>query len=105
MIEITDEAAAELKHLLDKEKKSDYGLRIFAAGTSCSGMQYGLTLEESPGSEDAVSESKGIKIFFSKDIQDDIEELKIDYIDNEYGKGFVIDDPNAQCSSGCSSCG
>jgi iron-sulfur cluster insertion protein len=105
MIEITDAAAEELKQLLEKEKKTDHGLRIFAAGIGCSGVQYGLSLELTPKSEEAVSESKGIKIFFDKDIQGDIEDFKIDYIDNEYGKGFVIDNPNASCGSGCSSCG
>ncbi len=105
MIEITDAAAVELKQLLEKEKKSDHGLRIFTAGTGCSGVQFGLTLEKSPKNEDEVQESKGIKIFLSKDILDDIAELKIDYIDNDYGKGFIIDNPNARCGSGCGSCG
>ena len=106
MIEITDAAAAELKELLEKEKKTDHGLRVFAAGSSCSGIQYGLTLENVAKNEDAVSESNGIKIFFNKDIQEDIEDFKIDFIDNEYGKGFVIDNPHAsKCGSGCSSCG
>ncbi|HEY6585880.1 MAG TPA: iron-sulfur cluster assembly accessory protein [Candidatus Methanoperedens sp.] len=106
MIEITDAAAAELKELLEKEKKTDHGLRVFAAGSGCSGIQYGLTLEKTAKDEDAISESNGIKIFFNKDIQEDIEDFKIDFIDNEYGKGFVIDNPNApKCGSGCSSCG
>ncbi len=104
MIEITDTAASELKLLLQKEKKTDHGLRIFAAGMGCSGIQYGLTLEKSPKNGEEVSESNGIKIFYDKDIQQDIDEFKIDFIDNEYGKGFVIDNPNARCGSGCS-CG
>ncbi|VVB94814.1 Iron-sulfur cluster insertion protein ErpA [uncultured archaeon] len=104
MIEITNTAAAELKQLLEKEKKTDHGLRIFAAGMGCSGIQYGLTLEKSPKNGEEVSESNGIKIFFDKDLHDDISEFKIDFIDNEYGKGFVIDNPNAKCGSGCS-CG
>jgi iron-sulfur cluster assembly accessory protein len=106
MIEITDNAAAELKELLEKEKKNDHGLRVFEAGKGCSGVQYGLTLEKAAKDDDAVSESNGIKIFFKKDIQEEIEEFKIDFIDNEYGKGFVIDNPHAsKCGSGCSSCG
>lgn len=106
MIEITDTAAAELKQLLENEKKNDYGLRIFEAGLGCSGIQYGLTLEKSQKDGDAVSESKGIKLFFNENIKADIEDFKIDFIDNEYGKGFIIDNPNAQkCGSGCSSCG
>jgi iron-sulfur cluster assembly accessory protein len=106
MIEITDTAAAELKELLEKEKKNDHGLRVFAAGMGCSGVQYGLTLEKTAKEDDAVSESNGVKIFFNKDIQEDIEEFKIDFIDNEYGKGFVIDNPHAsKCGSSCGSCG
>ena len=106
MIEITDTAAAELKELLEKEKKNDHGLRVFAAGIGCSGVQYGLTLEKTAKEDDAVSESNGVKIFFKKDIQEDIEEFKIDFIDNEYGKGFVIDNPHAsKCGSSCGSCG
>ena len=105
IIEITDAAASELKQLLEKENKNDHGLRIFTAGIGCGGVQYGLTLERSPKKGEAISESNGIKIFYSEEIQDDIAEFKIDYIDNDYGKGFVIDNPHSHCGSGCGSCG
>jgi iron-sulfur cluster assembly accessory protein len=105
MIEITDAAASELKQLLEEQNKTDHALRIFAAGLGCRGVQYGLSLEKSPGKEDDVLESKGIKIIFSKDLQEDIEELKIDFIDNDHGKGFVIENPGMECGSGCGSCG
>ncbi len=105
MIEITDAAASELKQLLEEQNKKDHGLRIFAAGLGCRGVQYGLSLEKSPGKEDASLESNGIKIIFSKDLQEEIKELKIDYIDNDRGKGFVIDNPGMQCGSACGSCG
>jgi iron-sulfur cluster insertion protein len=105
MIEITDAAASELKQLLEEQNKTDHGLRIFAAGLGCRGMQYGLSLEKSPGKEDGVLKSNGIKIIFSKDIHDDIDELRIDFIDNDHGKGFVINNPGASCGTGCGSCG
>ena len=94
MIEITDAAASELKQILEKEKKSDHGLRVFAAGMGCNGVQYGLTLEKSPKTEDSVLETNGIKIIFCKDLEEDIDELRIDFIDNDHGKGFVINNPN-----------
>ncbi len=105
MIEITDAAASELKQLLEEQNKTDHGLRIFAAGLGCRGVQYGLSLEKSPGKEDHVLESNGIMIIINKDLQEDIEELKIDYIDNDHGKGFIINNPGIVCSSGCGSCG
>ena len=105
MIEITDAAASELKQLLEEQNKTDHGLRIFVQGQGCRGVQYGLSLEKTPKKEDDVLESKGIKIIFSKELQEDIEELKIDFIDNDHGKGFIINNPGMECGPGCGSCG
>ena len=105
MIEVTDIAASELNKMLEKENKTDHRLRVFVAGVGCSGVQYGLTLATSPESGDGELENNGVKIFYSDDVKDDINELKIDFIDNEHGNGFVIENPNASCGSGCSSCG
>ena len=46
MIQITNEAAKELKELLEKECKLDFGLRISYAGNGCSGPQYSLRVDE-----------------------------------------------------------
>lgn len=103
MIKITDTAAAELKSLLESEEKQDHSLRIFVAGMGCSGIQYGMSLDTEVKEDDVTIETKDLKIIMSNDIVDSLAEASIDYIDNSYGKGFIINNPNA--AGACGSCG
>lgn len=103
MVEVTELAAGELKSLLKQENKADHALRIFVAGMGCSGIQYGLTLDNNKKNEDVELTSNGIKLFMTGEVQESLDGAEIDYIDNEYGQGFVIKNPNApSCRSGCS---
>lgn len=107
MIELTDNAATELKSIIEKEEKNDHALRIFVAGMGCSGIQYGLALDDDiKEEEDVTVESKDIKIVMDSDIVGGLTEAKIDFIDTPQGKGFVIDNPKAdsECGSGCQGC-
>ncbi|SDG33158.1 iron-sulfur cluster insertion protein [Methanolobus vulcani] len=108
MVEVTDKAAAELKSLLEEQDKQDHALRIFIAGMSCCGVQYGMSLENEISEEhDLVVEDKGLKIVMNKDDADGLSEAKIDYVDGPSGKGFIIDNNNgggcnsSSCGGGC----
>ncbi|WP_292470243.1 iron-sulfur cluster assembly accessory protein [Methanolobus sp.] len=105
MVEITDNAAVELKSLLEEQDKKDVALRVFVAGMSCCGVQYGMSLEDEISEDkDLVLEEKGLKIVMNKDDAEGLADAKIDYVDGPSGKGFVIDN---QSGGGCntSSCG
>jgi len=104
MVKITDIAVAEIKQILETENQEDKCLRIFAAGTGCSGVEYGLKLDDISDS-DKVFEYKGLKIIYNPDIEADIKDYEIDYIDNDYGKGFTITNLNMRCGTGCGVCG
>jgi len=106
MVGITDTAADELKSLLESEKKQDHALRIFVAGMGCSGVQYGLTLDTEIKEDDVTIKSNDIMIIMTPDIVDALTDATIDYVDAAYGKGFVINNPNAAsaCGSCCGSC-
>ena len=106
MVEITETAAVELKSLLESEEKQDHSLRIFIAGMGCSGIQYGLALDNESNEDDVAVSSNDVSIVMSKDVSEALNDAKVDYIDTAHGKGFVIDNPNAAsaCGSGCSSC-
>ncbi len=103
MVEVTDKAAAELKSLLEEQEKQDHALRIFVAGMSCCGVQYGMSLENEISEEhDLVVEDNGLKIVMNKDDAEGLENAKIDYVDGPSGKGFIIDNPDgASCGSSC----
>ncbi len=103
MVDITDLAAEELKNLLEQENKQDHALRIFTAGMGCSGIRYGMSLDDTRNEEDVELTSNGVRILIASSIQESLDGVEIDFIDDEAGKGFVIKDPNApQCGSCCS---
>lgn len=105
LISITEKAATELQNILKKENKKGCGLRIFMAGFGCNSPQYGLALEKNATKGDKVTESNGVKIFLDENMDALLSVAEIDYIETEYGAGFVINNPNA-ASDGCgSSCG
>ena len=104
MIEITDAAADELKSLIESENKQGHALRIFIAGIGCSGTQYGMALDNETKEEDVTVDSKDIKIIMTTDIQEELSDATVDFIETPQGKGFVIDNPNAMADS-CGTCG
>ncbi len=105
MVSITEDAATELKKILEKEDKVGNGLRIFIAGAGCSGPQYGIGLEEKPQEDDIVFESHGIKIFVTEDVAKGLDGSIVGYEPTPQGPAFVITNPNvSSCCSGSSSC-
>ena len=103
MVDITDLAAEELKNLLEQENKQDHALRIFTAGMGCSGIRYGMSLDDTKKEEDVELTSNGVRIIIASSIRESLDGAKIDFIDNETGKGFIIKDSSApQCGSCCS---
>ncbi|MBC7086293.1 MAG: iron-sulfur cluster assembly accessory protein [Methanomethylovorans sp.] len=103
MVEITEKAAAEIKSLLESENKTDHALRVFVAGMSCCGVQYGMSLDNEFGEDDVTFDSQGIKIVLNKNDVDGLSEATIDYIDSPNGSGFIIE--NSKTSAGCGPCG
>jgi iron-sulfur cluster assembly accessory protein len=103
MIQISNEAAKELKELLEKEGKLNFGLRISYAGNGCSGPQYSLSLDEKPSKDEEVQESNGVKMFMNTDTEKTLDGAEIDFVNDPlFGKGFTIKHPNL---FGCGSCG
>lgn len=101
MVNITKNAAVELKKVLETGKNSVFGLRIFLADMNCCGPEYGIGITEKPQKTDEVYESHGIKIFVSKKVAKELNGSVIKYEETPYGSGFIIDSPTAfpSCSS------
>ncbi|MBF0256991.1 MAG: iron-sulfur cluster assembly accessory protein, partial [Gammaproteobacteria bacterium] len=77
------------------------GLRIQVTGGGCSGMQYGLALEEGPRSDDSVVEIGPIKVFVDPASAPLLNEVTVDFLDSMDGSGFKFYNPNAKASCGC----
>jgi len=104
LVTVTDRAATELKTLLAKEEKTDCMIRIYLAGAGCSGPQFAPALDMNKTEEDITANSNGINLVYNKDLEQELKDYELDYIETPYGVGFAIRNPNAVCGSGCSGC-
>lgn len=104
MITLTDRALTELKDLMHSQAKAEAALRVWVAGGGCSGLQYGMALDDSaPEQDDQVFEQAGVKIFVDEMSLRYMSGSQVDYVDDQFGGGFKIENPNAVGSCGCGS--
>jgi iron-sulfur cluster assembly protein len=104
MITLTERAATELRDLMISQEKSDAALRVWVAGGGCSGLSYGMALDENaPEADDQVFEQNGVKLYVDSLSLGYMEGASVDYIDDVLGGGFKIENPNATSSCGCGS--
>ncbi len=101
MITVSEAAALKINELLQEENKAGSGLRVFVQGGGCSGFQYGLMIEESPGVADQVFESNGIKLYVDPISIRYLKGAEVDFVENFSGGGFTIKNPNAVTTCGC----
>ena len=102
-VNVTEAAASRISQLLDEEKKTEAGLRVFVQGGGCSGFQYGLMIEEGTGDSEAdrIFESKGVMLFIDPISIRYLSGAEVDFVDNLTGGGFTIKNPNAKTTCGC----
>lgn len=107
-VQLTPSAAEIVRGLL-KERNLDgsYALRVYVAGRTCSGFQYGMALDNEPRQTDSSFESEGLKLLVDEESMQHMAGSIVDYIDDERGKGFMVDNPNQApaCSCESGSCG
>ena len=102
MITLTDKAAAELQDLITSQEKQGSALRVWVAGGGCSGLSYGMALDDSaPEDGDNVFEQNGVKIYVDALSLNYMDGASVDYVDDVLGGGFKIENPNATASCGC----
>lgn len=103
-ISLTARAANELKDLIQSQDNTNQALRVWVSGGGCSGLQYGMALDDSaPEKDDQVFEQDGVKIFVDPLSLNYMTGSTVDYVDDAMGGGFKIENPNATGSCGCGS--
>lgn len=103
-ITLTERAACELKELMVSQQKANAALRIWVAGGGCSGLSYGMALDDGEAEDgDNVFEYDGLKIFVDGLSLQYMDGSSVDYVDDMMGGGFKIENPNAVSSCGCGS--
>lgn len=99
-ISMTTAASDKVRELLTQENDPSLGLRIFVAGGGCSGLQYGMTLDEEQEGDTVIS-MQGFKVMVDEMSVGYIVGSEVDYVDSLMGAGFTVNNPNAVSSCGC----
>ncbi|GLV56874.1 heme biosynthesis protein HemY [Dictyobacter sp. S3.2.2.5] len=100
VLTMTPAAADKVRELLKQENDPTLGLRVFVAGGGCSGLQYGMTLDEEQEGDTVVSLGD-INVFVDDMSLGYITGSEVDYVDSLMGAGFTVNNPNAVSSCGC----
>jgi iron-sulfur cluster assembly protein len=100
LVTLTATAAEKVRGLLSQEQDTALGLRVFVAGGGCSGLQYGMTLDEAQEG-DSILELEGIRVLVDEMSAQYLMGSEIDYVDSLMGAGFTVNNPNAVSTCGC----
>ena len=101
LISLTPSAVQAINELLEKRDLEGYALRIFVSGGGCSGLQYGMALDNNMRTGDVTAEFDGVKVVIDDVSINYMRGSTVDYVDDLMASGFKIDNPNASASCGC----
>jgi iron-sulfur cluster assembly accessory protein len=103
-INLTDNAAQEVRDILEQQGNPEgVALRIYVAGGGCSGLQYGMALDENVEEGDQFFQDKGVSVVIDPMSLKYITGSIVDYVTTPMGGGFKVENPNATKSCGCGS--
>jgi iron-sulfur cluster assembly protein len=101
MISITNDAVEQLREFLADQGTPDHALRVFVAPGGCSGLQYGMSIEEAEDEGDTVVNTHGVKLIVDEFSAMYIAGAEIDYVNSLMGGGFTVRNPNAVAACAC----
>lgn len=103
IITLTDAAAMQIKDMMKQNGEDGAFFRFSINGGGCSGLSYGMSLDQDKAETDQFFEVHGIPVVIDEESAPIVTGTVIDYKQSLMGGGFTIDNPNALVSCGCGS--
>jgi iron-sulfur cluster assembly protein len=101
-ITVTERAAREVAAVLASQDKAGATLRVWVAGSGCSGLRYGLGIDEKdPEKDDQVFESNGVRVVVDPQSLSFLDGSTVSWVEDAENSGFSIENPNPPPSTGC----
>ncbi len=98
---LTALAAEQVRELLAKRGTPGHGLRVGVRGGGCSGNSYFMEYCETPGPEDRVFETHGVRLVVDGKSLMLLGGTEIDFVSGLMGSGFKFNNPNVRHSCAC----
>ena len=102
-VTLTERAAQEIAELMERQGKSDAALRVFVQGGGCSGLSYGMAIDDQEEEGDVVFHCNGVRVVVDGLSLNYVGGASVDFVEDMMGGGFKIENPNATRSCGCGS--
>ncbi len=100
-ITLTSAASQAVSRIIAERKLEGYALRVYLAeGGCCSGVSFGMALDNNVSAEDRTFDSEGVKLVVDPVSLDYLQGARIDFVnDPNRGAGFMVDSPSVRASS------
>src|SRR5215204_5076793 len=111
VITLSTAASDAVKNILSERNLEGYGLRVYVAGGGCSGVSFGMALDNNFRDVDTTFEANGVKVIVDEVSIDYLRGATVDFVNDPVrGAGFAVDSPNAKgygeeacaCGGSCS---
>ena len=102
MITVTENAAAQIQKLLEKQHVEASGLRVGVKAGGCSGFEYVFVWEAAPRQDDLVFQAtNGVRVWIDPRSHRLLDGTTLDYDTSLLSRGFVFENPHAKSTCGC----
>jgi len=101
MIEISENAAAQIRKMLTQNGLDGGGLRVGVKAGGCSGFSYVFAWEQAPRPDDEVFAGYGARVFVDPRSYRVLQGTVLDYDTALISRGFIFNNPNARSTCGC----
>lgn len=93
-VDVTPRAARRVRTMLTGDDRTGrYGLRIALAPSDRSSEEYLLSLAPTARDDELVLPRYGFDVFVAKDHSDQLDGVRVDYVESDAGAGFLVDRP------------
>ena len=103
MIQLTEKAVNKVKEILETQDPKPAGLRIAVVGGGCSGFNYSMAFENTPGLLDKTYDFDGLKVYIDQASMLYLDGAEVDFVETFEGSGFKFNNPNVRSTCGCGS--
>ncbi len=101
ILEISDAAAERVKELLAARGKPSLGVRVGVKSGGCNGLSYFVEYADEKNKFDEEISDKGVVILVDPKAVIYLLGSKMDYVEEDFKKGFAFVNPNQKGSCGC----
>jgi len=99
-ITLSSAASDAIRNILTERNLEGYALRVYVAGGSCSGVNFGMALDNNIRDVDTTFDANGVQVVVDEVSLDYLRGATIDFVNDPVrGAGFAVDSPNAQSHS------